>query len=224
MTDEIWFIPPDAALTVLPSVLTAQNEEQFLQAAQPVADDQQRMVDEYLKAIGTQLSKDGIGSRIVDWLVVMLLKLSGVKPPQPEALSLASIFSAQMMIAETRPTVELSMTTDEVLALTAALRDRIGAIISADRGVGPMRVELPQNALDFLDEGRSLSAEEDAIFEISKITAYWPPVSGKPGLALIEQREDNGLPIHISMLAQDRAGHDQLLECLERHGGALSQG
>lgn len=219
MIDQIWFIPPDAAMAALPSALTAQNQEQFSHAVQPAADLNLRVSDEYRKTP----RKEGIGSRVVDLLMLVLLKLSGIKPPDPATMIQTDIFPLQMMVAETHETSDLPMTTDEAFALTAALRDRVGAIISADRGFGPMRVELPHNALDFLDEGRSLSDEEAAIFELSNITAYWPPVAGKLGLALHEEQEDGGLPIVIFLLAQDASGHDEATTLLERWGGGLKQ-
>lgn len=129
-------------------------------------------------------------------------------------------FAFGMSLIRTHPTYQLNFDYPEIFGETRRLRDEIGALITASRGTPPLRVILPGTARDAADDQDW--DEDDALMLVAEtITAYWPPVDGKPALILSEVQEDGGLPIEIMISAHSSRGHDAFLRLIQDAGGYL---
>ncbi len=224
----IWARPPDVILSTLPPLLAARGISKLWELAEPLCEAYAHGAEERLEAqfesmceLGKQMRREmqrgmqpSLGERLHD----LWDRLTGREDPEPSG---AGILAFDLPLIETLPTAELNFSDEAISAETKRQRDAIAAQISADRGIGPSVVTLPDGALDFMDEPDEWHPNEEELFDISKIIAYWPPVAGKPALALAEYQEDNGLPIELRLRAQDAAAHDAFVALLQRVDGRL---
>lgn len=132
----------------------------------------------------------------------------------------ATAQTAELSLTETYPMDELSFDYDEIEAEIARFRDQVAALITAARGQAPLRVVLPDEAYDIFQE-ECLEDAAHHLMEIQFITACWPPMGGRPGLAISDRQEDGGLPREISLQARNEMAHGAIIETLRTFGGRL---
>ncbi|MGU3493596.1 hypothetical protein ACLBXM_06085 [Xanthobacteraceae bacterium A53D] len=226
MSDTVWAVPPEAAFAVMPRLLAAADITELWAISEPVHEAHARLMEARLEVqldamgdLGKRLRREmrpGLLERLRD----LWDRLTG-RLRVTEDVSGVGLFAFHMPLAITRPPEELDRTADELADETRRLREVIEARISAERGVMPLRVHLPDTALDFMDEDDWTLAEEQ-LAEIATISAYWPPVAGKPALALVEQCEDAGLPTEVRLLAHDALAHDAMAAAIRTVGGSLA--
>ncbi|MEM6307990.1 MAG: hypothetical protein AAF701_08395 [Pseudomonadota bacterium] len=134
--------------------------------------------------------------RILDrvWDVFDSMRFSVSKPRADD-----HVFPMWLPIGSTHPTWDLNHDYDVIDAETKRYRDAVAAQITQHRGVRPQ---------SFADTGLFDPDDDNhARATLANVTHYWPPVDGKPSLALSEVQEDGGLPVEITLLVQDAAGH-----------------
>lgn len=141
--------------------------------------------------------------------------LARFRPDDP-----ATVQIAELPLAETHPMDELPFDYDEIEPEIARFRDQITELITAAHGRAPLKIALPDRAYDLLYE-EQLDDAALQLMDIQFITAYWPPLAERPGLAISDRQEDGGLPREISLQARNEAAHKALANILESFGGRL---
>ncbi|WP_188578123.1 hypothetical protein [Azorhizobium oxalatiphilum] len=227
MSDTFWLAPPEQSLALLSRLLAAHDIPQLWAEAAPACEARTQLLEARLAAkldamgeLGAQMRQDmrpGLLDRLRD---LWHLLTGGMRSDDAADGGEADLFAFRMSLAETLPTGELPVSADALFAETGRLREAIGARITRERQAAPQQIRIPAAALAFM-ENPVWSADEEQLAEIATITAYWPPMAGKPALALAEQQQDAGLPVELRLLAHDAAGHAAFMAVIRQAGGAV---
>ncbi|MBA4490616.1 hypothetical protein [Paracoccus sp. S1E-3] len=230
--DSIWVIPPDRALDILPALLTAASPAEIwtatLRYRTEYADGIEARLDREMDEMGPAPDDIDMNDRLrrdmrataMDRAVESWDGLTGLagrrETPDDERQPLCF----GMPLIETWPVPDLALEPDQVYAETSRMQDEIGALISAHRGIGPRRITLPDAALSFYDD-EDWTDTQALLAEIAKLTAYWPPAKGLPGLALAQSQEHAAEPIAILIYAHTDTGHEALSRIVAGAGGRI---
>lgn len=230
--DSIWIMPPDRALDILPALLAAATPAEIwtatLRYRTDYADGIEARLDRQLDEMGPEtddidmddLLRIDMVPTAMDRAVESWDGLTALSGRRSTPANGAAPLCFGMPLIETFPADDLSLESAQIYAETRRLQDEIGALISADRGSGPHRITLPGAALDFYDDD-DWTDTQALLAEIAKFSAYWPPVNGKPALAVAESQEASAEPIEILIYAHTDAGHEALLRIVTEAGGRI---
>lgn len=224
----IWVTPPQQVLDFVPKLVQAKDLDQLMSLSLPFqnasidrAEHRLEMQLERMGPVGATLRRDmrpSLLERFEDFWQNLRDRFGG---GHDEDTASDEAFAFELVLNETFPTHELDEDNETVEREIRRFLTDLAAIIETGRGYGGKQVHIADDALDFLEDQNDWSADDEVLFEIPNIAAYWLPSSGKPALALSKMQQDSGMPITIRLIAHSEKGHQRFLDVLRRADGAL---